>query len=163
MQQEIKVKKGQTIFDIALYCYNDANLVYNLLAENLFITDILMDLTGYTLLYTPQELVKYEAKENTKKLTKVVTIQQKQSIFDLSLQFYGNIENVYDLIQNNAFIDSIISDEISGNVLNINTEKNFVTEYYRKGLINVGTGTKAINYVWDGVYDIWDGTDDLIY
>ena len=63
MQKEVKVLNGQTIFDLSLYCYNDATLVYNLINENSFITDILMDLTGLTLFYTPIESVKYEAKQ----------------------------------------------------------------------------------------------------
>ena len=65
MQKEVKVLNGQTIFDIALYCYNDATLVYNLINENSIITDILMNLTGYTLVYTPVEIVKNEAEQNT--------------------------------------------------------------------------------------------------
>ena len=67
MQKEVKVLNGQTIFDIALYCYNDATLVYNLINENSIITDILMNLTGYTLVYTPIEIVKNEAEQNVKK------------------------------------------------------------------------------------------------
>ena len=42
-----------------------------------------MDLTGLNLVYTPVEIVKNEAEQNTKKLNKIVTIKQNQSIFDL--------------------------------------------------------------------------------
>ena len=139
MQKEVKVLNGQTIFDLALYCYNDATLVYNLINENSFITDILMDLTGLTLFYTPIESVKYEAKQNTKVLNKVVTIKQNQSLFDLSLQYYGDVENVYSLIQSNTYLDSILSDNFNGNVLNYTSEINYVNNYYSKNLINIGT------------------------
>lgn len=139
MQKELKVLNGQTIFDLALYCYNDATLVYNLINENSFITDILMDLTGLTLFYTPIESVKYEAKQNTQTLNKVVTIKQNQSLFDLSLQYYGNVENVYNLIQSNTYLDSILSDNFNGNVLNYTSEINYVNNYYSKNLINIGT------------------------
>lgn len=139
MQKEVKVLNGQTIFDLALYCYNDATLAYNLINENSFITDILMDLTGLTLFYTPIESVKYEAKQNTKVLNKVVTIKQNQSLFDLSLQYYGNVENVYSLIQSNTYLDSILSDNFNGNVLNYTSEINYVNNYYSKNLINIGT------------------------
>lgn len=139
MQKEVKVLNGQTIFDLALYCYNDATLVYNLINENSFITDILMDLTGLTLFYTPIESVKYEAKQNIKVLNKVVTIKQNQSLFDLSLQYYGDVENVYNLIQSNTYLDSILSDNFNGNVLNYTSEINYVNNYYSKNLINIGT------------------------
>lgn len=139
MQKEVKVLQGQTIFDIALYCYNDSSLVYNLINENSFITDILMDLTGYTLVYTPIEIVKYEAKLNIKKENKVVTIRQEQSLFDLSLQYYGSIENVYDLIQENNYLENILSNNYNGNVLNYKSDTNYVNSYFSKNLINIGT------------------------
>jgi len=139
MQKEVKVLNGQTIFDLALYCYNDATLVYNLINENSFITDILMDLTGLTLFYTPIESVKYEAKQNTKVLNKVVTIKKQQSLFDLSLQYYGDVESVYTLIQSNSYLDSILSDNFNGNVLNYTSEINYVNNYYSKNLIDIAT------------------------
>jgi hypothetical protein len=139
MQKEVKVLNGQTIFDLALYCYNDASLVYNLINENSFITDILMDLTGLTLFYTPIESVKYEAKQNTKVLNKVVTIKKQQSLFDLSLQYYGDVESVYTLIQSNSYLDSILSDNFNGNVLNYTSEINYVNNYYSKNLIDIAT------------------------
>lgn len=139
MQKEVKVLNGQTIFDIALYCYNDATLVYNLINENSFITDILMNLTGLTLFYTPIETVKYEAKQNTKTLNKVVTIKKQQSLFDLSLQYYGDVESVYTLIQSNSYLDSILSDNFNANVLNYTSEINYVNSYFSKNLIDIAT------------------------
>ena len=144
MQKEVKVLNGQTIFDVALYCYNDATLVYNLINENPFITDILMNLTGYTLVYTPVEIVKNEAEQNTKKINKIVTIKQNQSIFDLSLQYYGSIENVYDLIQSNSYFDSILTDNFNANVLNYTSEVNYVNSYFSKNLIDIATKPNVI-------------------
>lgn len=144
MQKEVKVLNGQTIFDIALYCYNDATLVYNLINENSIITDILMNLTGYTLVYTPIEIVKNEAEQNTKKINKIVTIKQNQSIFDLSLQYYGSIENVYDLIQSNSYLDNILTDNFNANVLNYTSEVNYVNSYFSKNLIDIATKPQGI-------------------
>ena len=144
MQKEVKVLNGQTIFDIALFCYNDATLVYNLISENSFITDINMDLVGLNLIYTPIEIVKYEAKENAKTLNKVVTIKKEQSLFDLSLQYYGDVESVYTLIQSNSYLDSVLTDNFNGNVLNYTSEINYVNNYYSKNLINIGTKPQFI-------------------
>lgn len=155
MQQEIKVKSSQTIFDICLIAYKDATKVYQLISENTNITDIGMDLTGLTLVYTPTNYISNEVIQNTKKLNKLVTIKSEQSIFDLSLQYYGSLDNIYDLIQNNSFIDSIINTEINGNILILNNDKNFVNEYYRKNSINIGTKKPfANNYLLneDGSY-----------
>ena len=144
MQSEVKVQNGQTIFDLALFCYNDASLVYDLISENPNITDIGMDLTGLTLVYTPKKVVKFEAKQNAKTLNKVVTITSEQTLFDLSLQYYGDVSKVYELIQNNTFLDSIISEEFNSNILTLTSEKNYVNNYFEKNGINIGTKPKVI-------------------
>lgn len=139
MQLEVKVKNGQNIFDMALFCYNDASLVYTLIDENPTITDIGMDLTGLTLVYTPKKVVQYESKQNVKTLNKVVTIKSEQSLFDLSLQYYGDVSFIYELIQNNSFLDSILSNDFNSNVLTLGTEKNYVNNYYAKNGVEIGT------------------------
>jgi hypothetical protein len=144
MQKEVKVLNGQSIFDIALYCYNDATLVYNLINENSIITDINMNLTGLNLVYTPIEIIKYEAKENPNKVNKVVTIKKEQSLFDLSLQYYGAIDNVYNLIQSNSYLDSILTDNFNANVLNYTSETNYVNSYFSKNLIDIATKPNGI-------------------
>jgi hypothetical protein len=154
MQLEIKVKNGQSIYDIALFCYNDASLVYDLIDENPSIDSIGMDLTAMTLVYTPKKVVKYEAKENADKANKLVTIKQQQSLFDLSLQYYGGIDFIYDLIQNNSFIDSILSNDVNGNNLSSVSEKNYVTEFYNKRSFIVGTNIPKTEFLLqeDGYY-----------
>jgi len=144
MQKEVKVLNGQSIFDIALYCYNNATLVYNLINENSIITDINMNLTGLNLVYTPIEIIKYEAKENPNKVNKVVTIKKEQSLFDLSLQYYGDVENVYDLIQSNSYLDSILTDNFNANVLNYTSKVNYVNSYFSKNLIDIATKPQGI-------------------
>lgn len=152
MQKEVKVLNGQTIFDIALFCYNDASLVYTLISENSNITDINMDLTGLNLFYTPIETVKYEAKQNTQTLNKVVTIKKEQSLFDLSLQYYGDVESVYNLIQSNSYLDSILTDNFNANVLNYTSEINYVNSYFSKNLIDIATKPQVITVVGIGDY-----------
>jgi hypothetical protein len=161
MQKEVKVINGQSIFDLALYCYNDASLVYDLISENPQITDINMDLTGLTLVYTPKQVVKYEAKQNAKKLNKLVTIKSEQSLFDLSLQYYGDVSFIYQLIQENTYLDSILSESYSSNILTLNAEKNYVNNYYAKYSIEVGTKPKVI--VVEGVsYLLQENGDYLL-
>ena len=82
--------------------------------------------------------------QNVKKLNKIVTIKQNQSIFDLSLQYYGSIENVYDLIQSNSYFDSILTDNFNANVLNYTSEVNYVNNYFSKNLIDIATKPNII-------------------
>ncbi len=137
------------VYPTTVGLYNDASLVYDLIAENPTITDINMDLTGLTLVYTPKQVVKYEAKQNAKKLNKLVTIKSEQSLFDLSLQHYGDVSFVYQLIKENTYLDSILSESYSSNILTLNAEKNYVNNYYAKAGIEIGTKPKVI--VIDGV------------
>lgn len=165
MQSEVKVINGQTIFDLALFCYNDASLVYDLIAENPTITDIGMDLTGLTLVYTPKKVVPYEAKQNAKTLNKVVTITSEQTLFDISLQYYGDISFVYDLIQNNTFLDNILSNSFNSNTLILGNEKNYVNNYYYKNNIMIGTKQININSFLlqeDGFYLLQENNSKII-
>jgi hypothetical protein len=147
MQQEIKVINGQSIFDLALFCYNDAGLVYDLMSENPIITDINMSLTGLTLVYTPKQVVKFEAKQNAKKLNKLVTIKSEQSLFDLSLQYYGDVSFIYDLIQKNSFIENILVNDVNGNIIELENIKDYVTEFYNKKDLTIGTNTVVKNFL----------------
>jgi len=156
MQQEIKVDSDQSIFDVALFCYNDASLVYNLMIENPSITDLSMNITGLTLKYTPIKAVKYEARENGKSTNKVVTIKTSQSLFDLSLQYYGSAERVYELIQNNSYLESLLSENFNSQNLAISNEKNFVINYFNKIGKHIATMPKSTVFrlLEDGDYRI---------
>jgi hypothetical protein len=139
MQLEAKVKQGQNIFDMALLAYNDASMVYDLIQENDNIENILTDVVGLDVVYTPVKIIKFEAVSNAKKLNNVVTIKSEQTIFDLSLQHYGDVEKVYDLVHDNDFIDSVLSSDIVGETLTLRDVKNYVTDWYIKNRVNVGT------------------------
>ena len=139
MQLEAKVKQGQNIFDMALLAYNDASMVYDLIQENDNIENILTDVVGLDVVYTPVKIIKFEAVSNAKKINNVVTIKAEQTIFDLSLQHYGDVEKVYDLVHDNDFIDSVLSSDIVGETLTLRDVKNYVTDWYIKNRVNVGT------------------------
>jgi hypothetical protein len=128
--------------------------VYDLISENPTITDISMDLTGLTLVYTPKQVVQYEAKQNAKKLNKLVTIKSEQSLFDLSLQYYGDVSFIYDLIQKNSFIENILVNDVNGNIIELENIKDYVTEFYNKKDLTVGTNTIVKNFLLqeDGFY-----------
>lgn len=139
MLQEVKIQQQQDLFDIALLAYNDASKVYDLILNNPDLDSLIVSNVGKTVTYEPIKIFKKSAVAIKQNINKVVTIKAEQTIFDLSLQHYGSVENVYNLIQDNSFLDSIINVEISGNTLNLSDFKNFVSSYYKKYNINVGT------------------------
>jgi hypothetical protein len=139
MRSEAKVKQTQTIFDMALLAYNDASMVYDLIQDNSNIENILTDVVGLDVVYTPVKINKFEADSNSKKLNNVVTIKSEQTIFDLSLQHYGDVEKVYDLVHDNDFIDNVLTTDIVGETLTLRDVKNYVTDWYVKNRVSVGT------------------------
>ncbi len=66
------------------------------------------------------------------------TIHANQSIFDIGLQFYGNINNVLELIINNPLLLDINNANISGieiEIINSNTKNINVAAYNKIGWI----------------------------
>lgn len=133
----ITVKNGQTIFDVALIAYQDAARVCDLLEENPQIENLMSDLTGLTLNYTPavittKEVIKtvYETKPN-------VTIRHTQSVFDIALQYYGGAEKVFDFIKENG-LESILSDPTAIE-LKYTLSNEFVPFYFRTNQTTVST------------------------
>lgn len=138
---EIRAESGQTIFDLALLAYGDASKAYNLIAENpLLIENINSDLQGLTLTYTPSTIPSKEAVKIKGTVKRNVTIQSTQNLFDLSLQYYGSAEKVYDLLSQNPLIVSLLDTEYVGRTLNYNLSNELAPRYYRDNKIDVSTG-----------------------
>jgi len=68
---------------------------------------------------------------------KTVTINEGQTIFDLSLQLYGDVSKVYSLIQLNSNIDNITTNDLTGKVIVYEDPQNEVSEYYKTNSINI--------------------------
>lgn len=134
---ELEVKSGQTIFDVALICYQDASRVYDLIAENPQIENVNSDLTGMVLSYTPATVTQKEVIKTVTPTKVNVTINYSQSLFDIALQYYGAPEKVYDVINENG-LESLASDP-TGIVLKYTINNTFAPLYYRTNNITVAT------------------------
>ena len=75
-------------------------------------------------------------------MDKVVTIKSTQNLLDLSLQYYGSVERVYDVI-NALGLESIDSDP-TGKVLTVPTTKNNVYQYCLRNGIELGTDVSPL-------------------
>lgn len=136
----VTVNSDQTIFDLAILAYGDASRAYDLIIENPSLLSSLNDeLTGLTLTYTPSIKTRKEAVIIVKSIKKDVTISQDQTLFDLSLQYYGSAESVYQLIAENTQINSLISLDYVGTVLNYTENLTTIPTYFKTNRINIAT------------------------
>lgn len=86
-----------------------------------------------------------------------------QSIFDVAFMCYGSYD-VLRLMSENPFIEDLNYSDFAGKTISytpVNNNATFVLGLENK-IINTGIGVKN-NYVWDGEFVLWDGTDKVIY
>lgn len=129
MQQEVKVLGGQNIFDLVLNTYKDLNLTYKLIQENPDIDSINFDFdnaANVTILYDPGFSIPLPAPLNQSSSTpansiKKLKLKEGQSIFDACLMTYGNLENIYKLLQDSG-IDSINSKGLAQKALTYDSD-----------------------------------------
>jgi hypothetical protein len=62
---------------------------------------------------------------------KSVTITSDQSLFDITLQYYGDVTKVYDLIALNDWIPSVMYNNLKGKTLNYEEQNTTVTNYFK--------------------------------
>lgn len=71
--------------------------------------------------------------------TKNSTIKDSQTIFDLSLQLYGSIENVFDIIINNNSIADIHHQALAGMVIEFEEQSTDLPVYFKTKGITIAT------------------------
>lgn len=70
---------------------------------------------------------------------KTVTVKEGQTIFDLSLQLYGDVSKIYDLIKLNPKIENITYNNLTGMVILYDDFKTETTEYFKTNQITIST------------------------
>lgn len=133
----LTVKDGQNIFDVALIAYQDASRVYDIVTANSEIENINSDITGITIEYVQSFLTQKEVVKTVSLTQKPVIINSMQSIFDISLQYYGSAENVFNVITENS-LENIHSDP-TGIQLKYSINNTPVPIFFRKNNIVVAT------------------------
>jgi len=161
------IKYGESLVDVSLKLYGDISYVFDLIKLNPLLENIdNTNIVGLEIVYNAIEKQPViVAIKNTKTITKNVTIGEKQSIFDLSLQIYGSVENAFDVLKK-ANVESLNSVDIKGVSFNYDYIPLKIPKYLNDKKIIVSTKsnyTSLDNLVWDGSFDIWDGTFDLGY
>lgn len=171
MELDYKTKIGQTLFDVSnITLYGMDNIVLGLLkpSNKSLINSLSIETLVYDDSYTQDNTLQLELTPETKSDTYSVKGQDSQSIFDLCIMNYGNLDKMFTMIQDNTNIVSINDVDVSLKDITFNTKK--LTDAYVPSIISKKRYTFATidkntlsNTVWDGSNDIWDGLNDLAY
>lgn len=164
------IKYGESLIDVSLKLYGNVSYVFELIKINPEISSINdSNLTGIEINYN--SVLKQPLIVTLKKINKVVknvTISENQNIFDLSLQVYGSVEKVFDIIKLTG-IENVNESDLKSIKFKYDYVPLKVPKYLNDKNIKIATKSISItqvstdNIVWDGVYDVWDGVYDLSY
>lgn len=172
MELDYKIKEGETIYDASnITLFGMDNIVQGLLIpSDLSFTSI----TGFQTIYYDENYIQNSTVQlqlNVPKEIDTYTVlsEENQSLYDVCLMNYGTLDEVVKLISDNSNLVSI--NDVNVSLRPINFSKSVNVKQY------VASSIKKRNYsfatlfildedsraVWDGVYDVWDGTYTLTY
>ena len=147
------IQDGQNIFDIATSLYGSPEYAISILKANSGFTSAnqITGLTQMNIVYDPQ--VKKDnqilnVSNNTPSASaSTYSTFEAQSLFDLALQVYGNLENVYDIIKVNGFNNinqNVFPQKIKLPYQFVSTSaQTFVNQIFKKN-ITINTSTPKI-------------------
>ena len=157
MPNVYKIKDGETIFDVAIATYGSLDQVYKIIQENPDIESIDSELDlvaqpGLSVTFE-NDFVSPESQEERQlpevETTNVYTVRDAQSIFDLALTLYGNVERVYQIIQDNQDLIPYLNYYIMPGInIGFDSEKRddmVVTDYLIKNNIVISTSNPEVN------------------
>ena len=95
------IKYGESIIDVSVKLYGSAQYVFDLILWNPILNNIdNASIVGLEISYEPIITSNFKPVVTDKKpIIKNVTIKENQSVFDLSLQIYGSVENVFNILK----------------------------------------------------------------
>lgn len=155
MPSVYKIIDGQTIFDAAIETYGSLEQVYKLIQENPEIDSIDFDLlenpgisVGYDETFNAPETQEERKVPQVPKST-TYFVKDGQTIFDLALGLYGNLEKVYKIIKDNENIIPYINKSLSaGKNIVVTPEEaddTTLTSYFIKNNITLNTSIPEVN------------------
>lgn len=147
MQQEISHKQGQSLYDIAIIMYGSIDYLYKVISDNEgVITNADFDFEANpntTLVYDDDYVLdKVPTPLNQKSQVNSSSIETikaigAQTIFDIALMTYGNMDLIYKLITDSGLNSNVFKGNLIG--LSFNFDKNKVKNVlYANNLKNSG-------------------------
>lgn len=70
---------------------------------------------------------------------KQVKITEGQTLFDIALQYYGDVSKAIDIIKLNDNIPSLLFNGLNGLTINVDEQNNDVVNYYKTNNIKITT------------------------
>lgn len=168
-----QVRDGQSLFDILLNTYNSFELAGKLLLDNNLTFDYdFANASGLQLTWdetlkvsSPLTIISKPKAEPSP--ISYITAVEGQSIFDLVLMTYGDLNYTYKFITDNK-ISSINDTDLRGktyfwnNTLNQNIQFSKWLTINKKVIVST-EGGHGRRLVWDGRFIIWDGSSLLTW
>jgi hypothetical protein len=135
---------GQNIWDLALSAYGSIEGVFNVVKDNSM--DFIADPVSGQEIKFQDNIKYYPFKEvnlsyETLRTTYNAIVEDGQNIWDLSIQEYGAIDQVFNLFKLNPLLNSMNAVPLSGDVLTIFTKP--VIEDYKS--LNYFRGKRKVN------------------
>jgi LysM repeat protein len=138
------VKSNQTLFDLAILLYGFPYAIFKILEDNpLTIPSLQTDIVeGMIIVYDTAFIFETisEPEITLVSTPKYVTIKENQTLFDMSLQLYGSVENVFKILEDNSDIDNINRVHLVGVSMKYTPQTLAITEFFRNNRINITTG-----------------------
>ena len=159
------IKYGESIIDVSVKLYGTPTYVFDLIELNPLLLDVNnTSIVGLEIDYNEIIFIANEVLTNTDVVTvKNVTIGDYQSVFDLSLQLYGSVEKVFDVLKL-ANISDLTETDNAGITFKYDYIPLKFPKYFTENGIKLATKYPIDeSYVWDGNFVIWDGENKLIY
>lgn len=128
----VTIGDGQNLFDVSLQTYGAIDYLFKLVEDNSISGIQATGLTGLSVEY--EDTVKFENQNPVVLLQsaeKTLTVKDRQSIFDLSIQLYGDIEGAFDLIEKNPSIKNLDNNSLVGLKLNFTEQKKDFPNYFK--------------------------------
>lgn len=164
------IKYDESIIDVSVKLYGTPTYVFDLIELNPILLDVNnTSIVGLEIYYNEIIFIPNEVITNTKKeVTKNVTIGDYQSVFDLSLQLYGSLEKVFDVLKLANISDLTIINN-AGITFNYDYIPLKFPKYFNENGIKLATKyplTITDNWILrDGTWDdtgVWDDTKTWI-
>ena len=173
MELEYKSQSSQTVFDVSiLNLLGMDNIILGLLQpSNKSLVSVLnLDTLLYESDLIENTVIQLDLTATDNSSLYEIKGSDGQSTFDLCIMQYGNLDLLMQMLQDNDNIVSINDIDVNSKIINFNAD-NTIQAYTPAIIKSKGYSFATIqktsedigDFVWDGTFIIWDGTDKLIY
>jgi hypothetical protein len=139
-----EIKTNQNLFDLATSLYGNVAYVFQLISDNpsiTFLEDAVSagDSVVYeTVITSTTPVVEDIPVEEVKQ--KSTLVRDSQNLFDLSLQLYGDVEKVFQILQDNPGFGSLDNGSLTGREVFYTEQGQTLTDHLKINELFIVTG-----------------------